>query len=137
MHRSCKEMADLICRADEVLSPKKWLSEEVADLATRIPNLDEIPPSAILPLAKLVVGGESDAKRLASSLGMDEVQLNEYLDALCEFKFAEESSAGYRATPAGELAFDAIGKQMVIRVRFEVGGMLSELDRLNALLFDS
>jgi hypothetical protein len=125
-----QELAVLICHGGTALDPKKWLAEEVSDLATQIPHLDEIPPEAILPLAKLVVDGESDAKRLALALDIAEVELDEYLDALSEFKFADWTGGGYKATPAGEQAFDAVGQRMVTRELFQVKGRLEQLERL-------
>jgi hypothetical protein len=97
-----KEVADLICHGNSVLDPKKWLAEEASDLAIKIGQLDEIPPQALLPLAKLVVDGEADARRLASALDIEGGKLEEYLEALCEFKFVEQTGVGYKATPAGE-----------------------------------
>ena len=126
-----KELATLICYGDAVLSPRRWLAEESSNLATRIPHLDEIPPQAILPLAKLVAHGESDARKLALALDIDEVKLNEYLDALCEFKFAEEAWTGYKATSAGEQAFEAVGERMIARELFEVKARLKQLEQLS------
>lgn len=126
-----KNLAELICHGDAVLNPKKWLAEEASDLAMRIPRLDEIPPQAILPLAKLVANGESDARRLTLSLDIEEARLKEYLDVLCESKFAEWTGGGYKATSAGERAFDAVGRKMVLRELFEVKGRLDQLERLH------
>lgn len=125
-----KELSVLICHGGAVLNPKKWLAEEASDLATRIPHLDEIPPQAILPLAKLVADGESDARRLALALDIDETRLDDYLDALCEFKFAELTGNGHKATPAGEKAFKAIGERMVERELFQVKTRLQQLEQL-------
>lgn len=132
-----KELAVLICYGDAVLNPKKWLAEEASDLATRIPHLDEIPSQAILPLAKLVVDGESNARKLALATDIDEAKLDEYLDALCEFKFAEETWNGYKATPTGEQAFEAIGQRMVARELFQVKARLQQLEQLRQHLNDS
>ena len=125
-----KKLAALICHGDAVLSPRKWLAEESSDLATRIPHLDEIPSQAILPLAKLVADGESDARKLALALDIDEAKLDEYLDALCAFKYAEETWSGYKATSAGEQAFEAVGQRMVARELFEVKARLQQLELL-------
>lgn len=125
-----KELATLICHGDAVLNPKKWLAEEASDLATRIPHLDEIPPQAILPLAKLVADGESDTRRLALGLDIDEAKLDEYLDALCEFEFAEWTGFGHKATTAGENAFRAVGERMVERELFQVKARLQQLEQL-------
>jgi len=125
-----KELAVLICHGSAVLNPKKWLAEEANDLATRIPHLDEISSQAILPLAKLVADGESDARKLALALDIDEAKLDEYLDALCEFKFAEWTGIGYKATTAGEEAFKAIGERMVERELFQVKARLQQLEQL-------
>ena len=132
-----KELAVLICHGDAVLNPKKWLAEEAGDLATRIPYLDEIPSQAILPLAKLVADGESDAGKLALALGIDEAKIHEYLDALCEFKFAEEAGNGYKATSSGEQVFKAIGLKIVARESFELKARLQQLERLHQHLNDS
>lgn len=126
-----RELATLICHGDAVLSPRKWLEEESSDLATRIPHLDEIPAQAILPLAKLVADGESDSRKLALALDIDEAKLDEYLDALCEFKFAEEAWNGYKATSTGEQAFEAVGQSMIARELFEVKARLQQLEQLS------
>jgi hypothetical protein len=125
-----KELAALICHGDAVLNPRKWLAEEASNLATRIAHLDEIPPQAILPLAKLVADGESDARQLALALDIDEVKLDEYLEALSEFEFAEWTGNGHKATPAGEEAFKAVGERMVQRELFQVKGRLQQLEQL-------
>ena len=125
-----KELAVLICHGDAVLDPKKWLAEEASNLATRIPHLDEIPPQAILPLAKLVADGQSDARRLSLALDIDKAKLDEYLDALCEFKFAERTGIGHKATTAGENAFKAVGERMVDRELFQVKARLQQLEQL-------
>ena len=132
-----KKLAVLICHGDAVLSPKKWLAEEASDLATRIRHLDEIPAQAILPLAKLVADGESDARKLALALDIEEAKIDDYLGVLLEFDFAEESSNGYKATPSGEQAFDAIGLRMVARELFQVKARLQQLEQLNRLLSNS
>ncbi|WNG28962.1 hypothetical protein F0U62_36915 [Cystobacter fuscus] len=122
--------ADLICHGDAILNPKKWLAEEVSHEALNIPNLDEFSPQAILPLAVLVAKGECDAARLARATNIDKSKVDGYLEALCEFKFAEETGNGYKSTQAGEKAFEAIGKRMVERERFEVKRRLQQLEAL-------
>ena len=128
-----KEVAGVICQND-AHDRKKWLAEEAAHLATRIPHLDEIPAQAILPLAKLVADGEADVARLAQALGVEESILDEHLDALCEFKFAEWTGSGYTSTAAGAQAFDAIGQQMVARQLFELRRQLDQLEQLRRCL---
>ena len=125
-----QKLAVLICYGDAVLNPKKWLAQEAADLATRFPNLDEIPPQAILPLAKLVADGESNARKLALATDSDESKVNEYLEALCEFNFAEKTWAGYKSTQLGEQVFETVGKRMVERELFEVKRRLKQLEEL-------
>lgn len=125
-----QKLAELICHGDAILNPKKWLAEEVADLAVSIPNLDEIPPQAILPLAKLVADGESDARKLALATDSDESKVNEYLEALCEFNFAEKTWAGYKSTQVGEQAFETVGKRMVERELYEVKRRLKQFEEL-------
>lgn len=132
-----KELAVLICHGEAVLNPRKWLAEEASDLATRVRHLDEIPHQAILPLAKLVAEGESDARRLALALDIDQAKLDEYLDALCEFKFAEETWNGYKATSAGQQAFDAVGRRMVDRELFQIKARLQQLEQLQRQLNNS
>ena len=128
-----KQLANLICNGQVVLTPSQWLAEEACSLATRIRNLDEIPPQAILPLAKLVAEGEADAKQLELGLGMDSAMLEGYLDKLCELQFAEQTWSGYRATPAGWQAFDAIGWQMVNRELVVLQGRVERLLRLQCV----
>lgn len=125
-----KNLAELVCHGDSILDPKSWLAEEVADLATRIPHIDEIPSQAILPLAKLIADGVSDARRLSLALDIDEAKVDEYLDALCEFKFAEWTGTGHKATTAGEDAFKAVGERMVERELFQVKARLQQLEQL-------
>jgi len=131
-----KQLANLICNGEVVLTPRRWLAQEACSLATRIRNLDEIPPQAILPLAKLVAEGEADATQLEVRLGMDSAMLEEYLDKLCELQFAEQTWSGYRATPAGCRAFDAIGWQMVNRELFVLQGRVETLQRLQQELLN-
>lgn len=128
-----KEVASIICQND-AYDRRKWLAQEAADLATRVPHLDEIPAQAILPLAKLVADGESDVASLAQSLHIEERLLDDYLDALCEFKFVEWTGIGYIPTAVGAQAFDAIGQQMVARQLFELGRQLDQLKRLRSCL---
>ncbi len=130
MRSTHQKLAVLICHGATVLNPKKWLAEEASDLALKISNLDEIPPQAILPLAKLVADGEYDARKLAIATDIDESTADEYLEALCEFKFAEKTWNGYKATQRGEQAFEAIGKKMVVRELFEVKARLQQLEEL-------
>lgn len=127
-------LAELICHGDAILNPKKWLDQEVCHEALNIPNLDEFPSQAILPLAKLVANGESDARKLALATDIDESKAAEYLEALCEFKFVEKTWNGYKSTQAGERAFEAIGKRMVLRELSEVKGRLKQLEDLNRLI---
>lgn len=134
MFNKRQELATLICYGDGVLNPRRWLAEESSDLAMRIPHLDEVPPQAILPLAKLVADGESDARKLALALDVDEAKLDEYLDVLCEFKFAEEAGNGYKATLTGEQAVDAVGERMVARELFALKGRLEWLEGLRRQL---
>jgi hypothetical protein len=124
-----KEVSDLILHGDGI-DRSKWLAQEVGDLARRIPNLDEFSPKAVRPLAKLVADGETDANTLALALDIEEAQLEMYLDALCEFNFAEREGAVYKATPAGVQAFDAIGQRMVAR---ELMGLPTWLEKLKRL----
>lgn len=129
-----QRLAELICHGDAILDPKKWLGEEVCHEALNIPHLDEIPLQAVFPLAKLVEKGECDARKLALATGIDESKVDEYLEALCEFKFAEKTLNGYKSTQTGEQAFEAIGKRMVNRELFEVGRRLEQLKNLRRLI---
>jgi hypothetical protein len=129
-----KEIAELICHGDVVLSPEKWLDEEARDLATQIPHLDEIPSQAILLLAKLVADGESDAGKLVLAIDIDTDKLDEYMDALCEFKFVEETGNGYKSTPAGDQTFDAIGRRIVARELCQLKSRLEQVLQLSQRL---
>lgn len=132
-----KKIATLICNSGTTFNYKKWLAEETSDLAIQIPPLDEIPSQAIPPLAKLVADGESEARELALALDIDMSKLAEYLDALCEFKFTEDSGNGYKATSAGEQAVEALGQKMLARELFEVKARLQHLEQLSRHLNDS
>jgi hypothetical protein len=130
MYNMHKKIAKLICYGDAVLDPKKWLAEEASNLALRIRHLDEIPSQAILPLAKLVADGESDVRKLSLALDIDNSKIEEYLEALCEYKFVNETGNGYEATLSGEQAFEAIGERMVIREMFQIKARLQQLEQL-------
>jgi hypothetical protein len=130
MSNKQQKLAALFCHGDAVLNPKRWLAEEAGDLATTILGFDEIPPQAILPLANLVATGENDAQRISLALGIDESKVNEYLEALCEFKFAEKTWNGYKATQNGEQAFEAIAQRMIARELYEVNARLQHLKEL-------
>ncbi|MBK7417527.1 MAG: hypothetical protein IPJ38_23050 [Dechloromonas sp.] len=130
MFNRSQKLAALICHGDAVLNPKRWLAEEASDLAIKIADLDKISSRAILPLAKLVALGETDAKKLSLSMDIDESKVDEYLEALCEFKFAEKTWNGYKTTQTGEQVFEAIAKRMVERELFEVKSRLQQLEYL-------
>ena len=127
---NCKKVAELICHSEEVLDPRRWLAEEAADMATEIPHLDEISSQAVLPLTKLVQVGAADANRLANALGIDVETIEEYLDQLCEFQFAEQDGTKLKATTAGERAFDAIGRRIINRQLYELKRQLEAVERL-------
>lgn len=109
---------------------KRWLAEEASNLATRFPHLDEIPSRALLPLAKLVADGASNAGSLTQALEIDADKLDEYLDALCKFNLVEKTFSGYKATAAGEQAFEVVSRTMVKREVFEMDRRLKHLRRL-------
>lgn len=125
-----KDIADVICFTATHLDPGSWLAKEVAVLALTIPHLDEIHPQALLPLAKLVEMGPSDAKRLARVLHIDEPTLEVYLDALCEFNFAQLTVNGYEVTQSGGQAFSAVGDRMIVQVRNELKRNLDKYEQL-------
>ena len=79
---------------------------------------------------RLVANGEFDARKLALALDIDEAKLGEYLDALCQFKFAKETDNGYESTPTGVQAFEAVGQRMVARELFQLNARLQQLERL-------
>lgn len=126
-----KELAELICHGSSVLNPRKWLAQEVNDLATRITHLDEIPLQAILVLAKLVADGDSDTSNFGLALDLDANELGKSLDALDEFKFVEGTLKGFKATELGEQAIDNIGQKMVNRELFEMKARLQQLESLS------
>lgn len=128
-----KEIAALICDIDG-LSRQKWLCQEVTELATSIAGLDELSKPAIFSLAHIVAYGESDARRLMSYFGISQIEIENALESLCEFKFVEKTSNGYTATLWGEKAFNIIGRQMVEREHFELRRRLQPLEELRKQL---
>ncbi|MER8911526.1 hypothetical protein NKH99_28390 [Mesorhizobium sp. M0854] len=124
-----REIADAILSGNN-LNYRKWLAQEAGGLALRIANLDEIPPLAILPLAKIAAYGEANARRLAIACDMELDDLQDHIDALCEVGFAEETANGFNITPLGERAFIAVGKNMIIRERLELKGRLEQIGNL-------
>lgn len=129
---------------DEILpkasEPKAtlWLEEEVNNLARNHNGLDDIPLASIYVMAQLYVDGPCDEKDLAKSLEMDVADVLEYLEFLCERNFAEEQNSGldYRLTASGEGACRDVGKNMIIRKRFEMKGYVSHLDAMYRNLED-
>ncbi|MFD2053734.1 hypothetical protein ACFSQT_11765 [Mesorhizobium calcicola] len=121
--------------ADKMLSGaslnyRKWLAQEAAALALTMEDfndLDGISPSAILALAKIVAYGETDLARLAIACDLEPADLQTHLDGLCDFGFAVETVNGFSATASGEKVFVALGRNMIIRERFELNGRLEEI----------
>ncbi len=136
MHDIRLKIAAHICNGDAVLNYRGWLAQEAGDLALKIAGLDEIAPQAILPLVQMAANGEFEASALALVTDIEECDIQNLLDALCEYKFAEVTSNGYKATPSGEQVFIAIGKTMVIRERYELKRRLDYLDSLYQQLND-
>ena len=131
-----KKLAQLICSGKEVLDSSKWLALEVDGLIARIPALADLPPQAVLPLAKLVADGESTSWKLHLALGIQEALLDEYLDALYEVQFIDyetdpvTAEKVFVASKAGTDAFRAVGEKVVIHERLVLQGRLSQLNRL-------
>ncbi|TPL71390.1 hypothetical protein [Mesorhizobium sp. B2-3-15] len=124
-----RETADLILSGDN-LNYRRWLAQEVGDLASKISNLDAFSPMAILPLAKIAGYGDANASRLAVACDMELSELQTHLDALREFGFIEDTSSGFDITPLGERAFLAISRNIVVRERYELKGRLEKINRL-------
>lgn len=124
------KVADELCFGDRSLNTKKWLHEEVDDLALRMAGLDAIPIMAVFPLAQLSAKGPSDEQTLVQATGLDLPIIEACLEALGEYKFVEECSAGYVASDKGNKAFRAIGKNMIMRRRLEMKSMYEHLDCL-------
>ncbi|MGY2490194.1 hypothetical protein [Cupriavidus sp. CP313] len=120
MRDIAQQIAAVMCDSDSKLDRQAWLQEEAYHLALRIAGLDEIPAAALLPLAQLAANGEMDVSKLLVATGLENPELEEYLEALCELRFAETTWNGYKATRSGEDAFKAVGSQIVVRVRYEM-----------------
>lgn len=133
MHQT-KKVAELICSSGAAHNYNKWISEEVYEIATKVPNLDNIPTKAIVLLAKLVLNGESDANILSFYLDLDITEVHCHLDALCEFEFAEESMKSYKSTSTGEWAIETLGKKLIDRELFQVKARLQQLEQLRHAL---
>jgi len=123
------EIADAIVDGDKSRY-REWLAQEAGDLALRIANFDLISPLAVLPLARISAYGEADIEQLAEGCGMDPADLQYHLAALSEFGFVEESDSGFDVTPLGMRAFIAIGRNMIIRERYELKRRFEALDRV-------
>jgi hypothetical protein len=124
------KIAANICSGDVGLNQEKWLAEEINNLALKFAGLDEIPTLAILPLAHLSANGLSNEQALIRATGIDQEHIAAYLEVLCELKFVNQCSDGYEATDRGKNAFSSIGRNFIIRKRFEMKSRLVELDGL-------
>lgn len=132
-----KKLEILLTSGEHVLNPRRWLAEEVSELALRIPRLDEAPSQAVLLLAKLVTGGQATGRTLALAIDIDEAEAHQWLESLCESKFVVDTANGYEATPAGREAFEEVGKQMVKRELFEHARRQEQLRPLREWLYPS
>lgn len=124
---------EILPMADEPRATE-WLEEEVNYLALRHGGLDAIPVASIYVMARLYVDGPSDESALAKDLKMEEADVSEYLEFLCERKFAQKDSSGftYSLTIPGEDACRAVGRNIVIRKRNWMKGRVQHLDSLHS-----
>lgn len=67
----------------------------------------------------------------ALALEIDEAKLDEYLDALCEFNFAEWTGIRHESTPGRGEGFEAVGERMVERGLLQVKARLQQLERIS------
>ena len=114
-------------------SPARWFEEEVNELALKHNGLDEIPLQAVYPLIYLYLNGPTDADKIAESLELELSVIINYLEHLCCFKFTEDLDGGfgdYRLTEKGIDTSISLGRNVVIRKRFELKSHLAHLDRL-------
>ena len=114
-------------------SPARWLEEEVNELALKYSGLDEMPLQAAYPLVYLYLNGPTDAATIAESLELELSVIINYLEHLCCFKFAEDLDGGfgdYQLTEKGIDTSISLGRNVIIRKRFELKSHLKHLDRL-------
>ena len=122
------KVAEEICHGSAAIDPVKWLAQETEGLALRFSGLDEIPTFSILPLACLWANGELDGQALSKMTRVDPDTVDDYLEVLCEFGFVTETWNGFETTQKGREAFSAIGRNVIIRKRFELKGQLDNLE---------
>ena len=124
------KVANEVCAGGQSLDPKRWLEEEINDLALRFPGLFELPIATILPLAQLSAIGPMTRADLVGVTEQEMSVVEDCLGVLCEYTLARECSVGFEATDKGKDVFLAIGTQLIIRKRLE---MKSEYERLDSL----
>ena len=124
------QLANELCSGNASLNPEAWLADELSDLALKIAGLDELPTTAVFPLARLSALGPSDQHALAAATGLDLETILECLEALEERKFVTLKDAGYEATDRGKEAIEELGRKMVIRKRFEMKRHYDHYDRI-------
>jgi len=123
----CK-VADEVCFWDFLLEPNRWFSEEINHLAIRFTGLDEMPKHAIFLLSKLSVIGPMDVCVLASKTSLKSTEVDSGIEALEEHGFVKAYGSKYEATELGHNAFRSIGRNLIIRKRFEMKRELEKLD---------
>ena len=125
-----EKVANEICFDDQALDPGSWFKQEVYDLALRFAGLDEVPVSALLSLAQLAARGPMDEKSLVRLTGLNLLAVESDLEALCEYHFVKECSAGHEVTDRGMEVFRTFGTNLITRKRLEMKGRYEALDRL-------
>ena len=123
-----QELARLISEGDAVHDYQRWLAQEVGELTLKIPDLDKVPFSAIQLLVQMILMGDVSANKLVLTIDTDENNVQEWLDNLCEFSFAEETENGYKSTLVGQNVINALGKLMVNRELMVIKARLERLE---------
>jgi hypothetical protein len=146
-----RKLAHEISLGDLSLNPKKWLSEEVNELATKFPGFDDMPFWSISVLGQVSAIGPSTKKALVCATCLELKAVEECLEALTEYKFVMECRATYEAndeatyketlevnneltyeaTINGRMAFRSIGTNLIRRKKFELKGKYEALCRLD------
>ncbi len=131
MNNIKSRIAKEICHPNLGENPeKKWLAEETGELGLKFSGLDDMPVLAVFPLAHLSANGPSDERGLARATLLNQEQLEEFLERLCELKLVQSCVDGYEATEKGKNAFSSIGRNFITRKLFEMQSRVEHLDRL-------
>lgn len=122
-----KNFSELILSPWSSLLPKRWLDQEVNELALSVSGLDEFKFEAVQVLAKIVEHGSIHANGIYGSVYCSEIDTDGFLEDLEINGFIEQSISGYSATKKGVTAFNELGRRIANRYIFELDNRLKSL----------